>query len=130
MFSEAELAFNAALTAEIERLGFAVFLPQRDGVDATKEPWARPLSRGERATHLMERSDLGAWGEGVRSLGGNIPLTRSLRSRPLPVGEVEGANPLATPGVLAHALPLFRRADVLRVLAGPQHRAAAAPAAA
>ncbi len=40
LFSESERAFNAALTAEIERLGFTVFLPQRDGVDATKEPWA------------------------------------------------------------------------------------------
>ena len=40
MFSEAELSFNAALAAEIERLGYTVFLPQRDGVDATKEPWA------------------------------------------------------------------------------------------
>jgi nucleoside 2-deoxyribosyltransferase len=40
LFSESELAFNAALAEEIERLGFTVFLPQRDGVDAGKEPWA------------------------------------------------------------------------------------------
>jgi hypothetical protein len=40
LFSESELAFNAALTGEIERLGFTVFLPQRDGLDATREPWA------------------------------------------------------------------------------------------
>jgi hypothetical protein len=31
------LAFNAALTAEIERLGYSVFLPRRDGVDETGE---------------------------------------------------------------------------------------------
>ena len=36
----------------------------------------------------MERSDLGAWGEGVRTLVRQYPLTRSLRSRPLPMGEV------------------------------------------
>ncbi len=52
LFSESELAFNAALTAEIERLG-SLFLPQRDGV-ATRA--ARFLSRGERATHLTERA--------------------------------------------------------------------------
>ena len=40
LFSESELAFNAALTAEIERLGFTVFLPQRDGVGVANEPWA------------------------------------------------------------------------------------------
>ena len=59
LFSEFELAFSAALTAEVERLGFTVFLPQRDGVDATKEPWARFLSRGERATHLMTPDPIG-----------------------------------------------------------------------
>ncbi len=51
--SESERAFNAALTAEIERLGFTVFLPQRDEVNAIKAPWALFLSLGERATHLM-----------------------------------------------------------------------------
>ena len=45
LFSEAELAFNAALTAEVERLGFAVFLPQRDGVDAGSPS---PVGRGPR----------------------------------------------------------------------------------
>ena len=53
LFSESELAFNTALTAEIERLGFTVFLPQRDGVRPTTETEARHLSRGERAAHLM-----------------------------------------------------------------------------
>ena len=50
LFSSSERAFNAALTAEIEGLGFTVFLPQRDGVDATREPWhaTSPVGRGPR----------------------------------------------------------------------------------
>ena len=39
LFSEPELAFSAALAEEIERLGFTVFLPQRDGGSSTaREP--------------------------------------------------------------------------------------------
>jgi nucleoside 2-deoxyribosyltransferase len=45
LFSEAELAFNAALTAEIERLGYTVFLPRNDGVDAGSPS---PVGRGPR----------------------------------------------------------------------------------
>lgn len=48
LFSEAELAFNAALTAEIEALGFDVFLPQRDGVETGREPWASMSPEGRR----------------------------------------------------------------------------------
>jgi nucleoside 2-deoxyribosyltransferase len=33
LFSEAERIFNATLTERIEELGFAVFLPQRDGFE-------------------------------------------------------------------------------------------------
>ncbi len=40
MLNDAELTFNAALTAEIEALGFTVFPPGRDGVERAKEPWA------------------------------------------------------------------------------------------
>jgi nucleoside 2-deoxyribosyltransferase len=38
LFSAAELAFNAGLTAEIEALGFDVYLPQRDGHEAGSDP--------------------------------------------------------------------------------------------
>lgn len=38
LFSRAELDFNAALTEKIERLGFSVFLPQRDGVETKAGP--------------------------------------------------------------------------------------------
>ena len=53
LFSEAELAFNAALTAEIEALGFDVFLPQRDGVETGREPWAS-MSPEERRRAIFE----------------------------------------------------------------------------
>ena len=39
LFCEAELAFNARLTEQIEALGYQVFLPQRDGVEKTKPPY-------------------------------------------------------------------------------------------
>lgn len=53
LFSEAELAFNAALTDEIEALGFDVFLPQRDGVETGREPWAS-MSPEERRRAIFE----------------------------------------------------------------------------
>jgi nucleoside 2-deoxyribosyltransferase len=40
LFSAAELAFNRELAAAIERLGFQLFLPQRDGVETNRQPWA------------------------------------------------------------------------------------------
>ena len=39
LFSIAELRFNASLTATLEAMGFAVFLPQRDGVERDKPPY-------------------------------------------------------------------------------------------
>jgi nucleoside 2-deoxyribosyltransferase len=40
LFSAAEQVFNAVLVERIEALGFEVFLPQRDGVESNREPWA------------------------------------------------------------------------------------------
>jgi hypothetical protein len=40
LFSQAERAFNLQLTEEFEERGFTVFLPQRDGVDASKSPYS------------------------------------------------------------------------------------------
>lgn len=40
LFSAAERAFNAALTARLEGLGVQVFLPQRDGAERDREPYA------------------------------------------------------------------------------------------
>ena len=39
LFSAAERRFNADLTTELERMGFSVFLPQRDGVERDKPPY-------------------------------------------------------------------------------------------
>lgn len=39
LFSEAERTFNDGLTGRLERLGFDVFLPQRDGVEREKPPY-------------------------------------------------------------------------------------------
>jgi len=39
LFSKAEIEFNQNLTDQIEKLGFDVFLPQRDGVEKSKHPF-------------------------------------------------------------------------------------------
>lgn len=39
LFSAAERRFNADLTADLEAMGFDVFLPQRDGVERDKPPY-------------------------------------------------------------------------------------------
>ncbi len=74
MFSEAELDFNASLTVEIERLGFTVFLPQRDGVDATKEPWASmPPDALRRAIFEGDRDAVQACDVLLVVLDGRVP---------------------------------------------------------
>ena len=40
LFSRAERLFNADLTERLEAQGFAVFLPQRDGVEKNKPPYS------------------------------------------------------------------------------------------
>ncbi len=59
MFSDAELTFNASLTFELEILGYDVFLPQRDGVEASKPPYDL-MSRDERraATFALDRDQV------------------------------------------------------------------------
>lgn len=39
LFSDAERTFNDSLTGKLERRGFDVFLPQRDGVERDKPPY-------------------------------------------------------------------------------------------
>ena len=39
LFCQAERAFNRQLTQKLEKRGFAVFLPQRDGVELGKPPY-------------------------------------------------------------------------------------------
>jgi nucleoside 2-deoxyribosyltransferase len=52
LFNDAELQFNAQLTAKLERLGFQVFLPQREGFELNKPD--QSLSDDERAKRIFE----------------------------------------------------------------------------
>jgi nucleoside 2-deoxyribosyltransferase len=52
LFNEAERAFNATLTVDIESLGYKVFLPQRDGVESDRRPHDA-LGRQERRLALF-----------------------------------------------------------------------------
>jgi len=53
LFNQAELTFNARLAERIEALGYQVFLPQRDGVEATKPPYDR-MTPDERRAALFQ----------------------------------------------------------------------------
>jgi len=53
LFSQAERSFNIELTHRLEALGFDVFLPQRDGVEADKPPYDT-MSKEERRRAMFE----------------------------------------------------------------------------
>lgn len=53
LFSDAERAFNLALAQKLEALGFTAFLPQRDGVEASKPPYD-VMSKEERRKAMFE----------------------------------------------------------------------------
>jgi len=74
LFSEAELAFNAALCADLEAAGHEVFLPQRDGVEADKPPYVS-MTREERrrATFELDRERIIACDVFLIVLDGRIP---------------------------------------------------------
>lgn len=59
LFSQAELLYNLALTKSLEDLGYKVFLPQRDGVEASKSPYDS-MTRDERrqATFEIDRDKI------------------------------------------------------------------------
>lgn len=52
LFSDSERVFNEKLTAEIERIGYTVFLPQRDGGEL-RSPGSEALSRAERRRRVF-----------------------------------------------------------------------------
>jgi len=52
LFSQAEKQFNSSLTQKLEQKGFQVFLPQRDGVEKTKEGY-KNLTKEERRKALF-----------------------------------------------------------------------------
>lgn len=53
LFSEAEKRFNLGLAHHLEKTGFSVFLPQRDGVEGSKPPYDR-MGREERRRAMFE----------------------------------------------------------------------------
>ncbi len=52
LFNSAEKAFNLKLTNELEKLGFEVFLPQRDGAEKDKPPYDQ-MSKDERRNAIF-----------------------------------------------------------------------------
>jgi len=52
LFSDSERVFNERLSAEIERIGYSVFLPQRDGGEL-RSPGSEPLARSERRRRIF-----------------------------------------------------------------------------
>jgi len=52
LFNQAEQSFNLQLTKKIEKLGFEVFLPQRDGVERDKPPYST-MPKDERRLALF-----------------------------------------------------------------------------
>ncbi len=52
LFSQAEKEFNQNLTDRLEKLGFDVFLPQRDGVEKNKPPFDQ-MSQDEKRKELF-----------------------------------------------------------------------------
>ena len=48
LFSEAERVFNLRLTERLERTGYEVFLPQRDGVERDRPPYDRMVAEERR----------------------------------------------------------------------------------
>ncbi len=74
LFSEAELAFNASLCAHLEAAGHEVFLPQRDGVEAGKPPYASMTpDQRRRATFELDRERILACDVFLIVLDGRIP---------------------------------------------------------
>ena len=53
LFSQAEREFNLKLATDLESIGFDVFLPQRDGVESSKEPY-KSMSKDDRRRCMFE----------------------------------------------------------------------------
>ena len=58
LFSDAERAFNAELTARIEALGIEVFLPQRDGFEKQGSHVSRDVAEVARAIFAKDRDEV------------------------------------------------------------------------
>ena len=74
LFCASERHFNDALSGQIQALGYSVFLPQRDGVESSKEPYAS-MSADERraAMFQMDRDEIFAADAFLFVLDGRVP---------------------------------------------------------
>ncbi len=74
LFSEAERSYNESLTRRLEERGFHVFLPQRDGVERDKTPYAA-MSPEERRLAMFELNEAKIMGANVFLfvLDGRVP---------------------------------------------------------
>jgi nucleoside 2-deoxyribosyltransferase len=74
LFSVAERRFNVALTARLEGAGFSVFLPQRDGAERDRPPYAS-MTREERraAMFALDTAEILACGIFLIILDGRVP---------------------------------------------------------
>lgn len=74
LFSEAERRFNAELTDRLEEAGFAVFLPQRDGVEGDRPPYdTMPREERRRAMFALDVEQVVACDDFVIVLDGRVP---------------------------------------------------------
>ena len=74
LFCESELSFNQNLTGQLEEAGFDVFLPQRDGVESSKPPYAQMSPDERRKTMFeMDLAEISACDIFLFVLDGRIP---------------------------------------------------------
>lgn len=74
LFSESERSYNLSLAIRLEALGITVFLPQRDGVEATKPPYDTMTKDARRvATFTLDRDKIVASDIFLFVLDGRVP---------------------------------------------------------
>ncbi|MFC2106269.1 nucleoside 2-deoxyribosyltransferase [Candidatus Bipolaricaulota bacterium] len=74
LFSQAERAFNQQLTDKLEKLGFIVFLPQRDGIEGWQEPYSRMTPEELlQAIHALDRERVREADIFLMVLDGRVP---------------------------------------------------------
>ncbi len=74
LFNEAEINFNMKLTHELEKEGFEVFHPQRDGVEASKAEYANLRKEEKRKTmFVMDRDKISEADIFLFILDGRVP---------------------------------------------------------
>ncbi len=74
LFSEAERRFNLELAEKLEALGFLLFLPQRDGVERERPPYASMTPEERRnATFHLDKQQIFLSDAFLFVLGGRVP---------------------------------------------------------